>query len=103
MSDRQQILEQVQKLNQDPLNQAALQRLLQDGNAQDPMLMHLLDLTYAPLSKHEPLEHDSAEGKVLMDWSAEPRIQASALEQMRDDLEPEEVLSLPLQEIARVI
>jgi hypothetical protein len=92
------------KLNEHPLNQAALRRLDRENADSDRNLMHLLTLAHVGLVvDEEPVDPFSPQGKVLMDWTQDAGFQTAALENLEDALDTDEVLELPLPEVAERI
>jgi hypothetical protein len=87
---------------QDPLNQAALQRLQREGQHPLPGACPLLDLGQlgqldAQGQAPDPL---SPEAEALADWDAHPKLQQEAVRLLSENLTPEDLLTKPLPELA---
>ena len=95
----------VQRLNEHPLNRAALRRLRQEQAQADPRSLHLLSLAQAGLQDREsnPLEGDDPARLRLADYDRGVLLQQSALSILEGALEPEEVLRDPLPQLAERI
>ncbi len=94
--------DQLSKLNQHPLNQAAAKRLSQERANQLPHLMNILSLTYAGLP--DDLDPLSEEGKTLAAWGRpDAGRQGAALAALEGSVEPDEVESLPLPKLAEAV
>jgi hypothetical protein len=92
---------EIHRLNQHPLNQAALRRLNKEGRGWLPDLMHLLALVWQGLP--EDLEGDSPEGLTIAAWSRTARHQGAAIVELEGSLDPEDVEQLPLAAIAELV
>ena len=88
----------VRELNKHPLNQAALQRLHQLGDGPDQHLPALLHLAVLGLSDQETGEPSQAAVR-LSGFQRTPRAAMRLVEQ-DSYLDPQEVLSLPLTQLA---
>ncbi len=84
------------KLNQHPLNQAALRRLTKEGRRPSPETMHLLDLAHLGSQTPEG-DLDYPTSNLLGDWGEH---QGSALEALQADLKPEFVEAANLDRVA---
>lgn len=86
----------VQELNREPLNQAAALRLKQEHQGADPTLLHLLELA---LIASAPDGEPNNESIRLMEANRFPKATMRLLES-EAELTPEEVLTLPMAELA---
>lgn len=86
----------VQELNQEPLNQAAALRLERAHQGTDPTVLHLLNLA---MFASTPDGEVSPETIRLMEANRFPKATMRLLE-LETELTPEDVLTLPLAELA---
>ncbi len=86
----------VQELNQEPLNRAAALRLEQEHQGADPAVLHLLDLVMFSIA---PDGEPNQRSIMLMEANRFPKATMRLLES-EADLTPEDVLTLPLAELA---
>jgi|GEM_PF-3243928 len=86
----------LQELNQEPLNRAAALRLEQEHQGADPTVLHLLDLV---MFSNAPDGEPNQWSIMLMEANRFPKATMRLLES-ETELTPEDVLTLPLPELA---
>lgn len=99
-------VQHLQRLNQHPLNQAALRRLQVAGGHPMEDQIHLLSLAHLGSldAQGEPPAPDGPVGKVLGDWGRpNSQRQATALAELEHALTPEWVEEANLDKVAEQI
>lgn len=86
----------IQELNHEPLNRAAAMRLEREHQETDPAVLHLLDLAMFASTSDGEASHETI---LLMEANRFPKATMRLLDS-ETELTPEDVLTLPLAELA---